>query len=85
MLCAWGMKQRLILSLFLVLVAVVAGAKDFTVVIDAGHGGKDPGALSANGKIREKDITLHGGFLSQGLRVFHLFPFCRFWIFMITS
>ena len=38
--------------------AVVAGAKDFTVVIDAGHGGKDPGALSANGKIREKDITL---------------------------
>lgn len=52
------MKQRLILSLFLVLVAVVAGAKDFTVVIDAGHGGKDPGALSANGKIREKDITL---------------------------
>lgn len=58
MLRAWGMKQRLILSLFLVLVAVVAGAKDFTVVIDAGHGGKDPGALSANGKIREKDITL---------------------------
>ena len=58
MLRAWGMKQRLILSLFLVLVAVVAGAKDFTVVIDAGHGGKDPGALSANGKIKEKDITL---------------------------
>lgn len=29
-----------------------------TVVIDAGHGGKDPGALSANGKYREKDITL---------------------------
>ncbi len=58
MLRAWGMKQRLIFSLFLVLVAVVVGAKDFTVVIDAGHGGKDPGALSANGKIREKDITL---------------------------
>lgn len=28
----------------------------FTVVIDAGHGGKDPGAVS--GKAREKDITL---------------------------
>ena len=52
------MKQRLILSLCLLLMAVLASAKDFTVVIDAGHGGKDPGALSANGKVREKDITL---------------------------
>ena len=29
-----------------------------TVVIDPGHGGKDPGALSTNKKYREKDITL---------------------------
>ena len=28
------------------------------VVIDAGHGGKDPGAISRNGKYKEKDITL---------------------------
>ena len=28
------------------------------VVIDAGHGGKDPGAISRNGKYREKNITL---------------------------
>lgn len=28
------------------------------VVIDAGHGGRDPGAVSANGKVFEKDITL---------------------------
>jgi N-acetylmuramoyl-L-alanine amidase len=28
------------------------------VVIDAGHGGHDPGALSADGGLREKDLTL---------------------------
>ncbi len=28
------------------------------VVIDAGHGGKDPGAISINKKIQEKNITL---------------------------
>lgn len=30
--------------------------KGFTVVIDAGHGGKDPGAIGSSS--REKDITL---------------------------
>jgi len=29
-----------------------------TVVIDAGHGGTDPGAVSKDGKIKEKDLTL---------------------------
>lgn len=28
------------------------------VVIDAGHGGHDPGAISPSGKLREKDLTL---------------------------
>ncbi len=32
--------------------------KKITVVIDAGHGGKDLGATSPNGKITEKDLTL---------------------------
>ena len=29
-----------------------------TVVLEAGHGGKDTGAISKNGIIKEKDITL---------------------------
>ncbi|MEF9986038.1 MAG: N-acetylmuramoyl-L-alanine amidase [Bacteroidales bacterium] len=32
-----------------------------TVVIDPGHGGKHPGAISKNGKYKEKDITLSVG------------------------
>ena len=30
--------------------------KRFTVVLDAGHGGNDPGAV--HGKVKEKDINL---------------------------
>lgn len=33
-------------------------AKIQTVVIDPGHGGHDPGALSTDGKVREKDLAL---------------------------
>jgi N-acetylmuramoyl-L-alanine amidase len=35
------------------------------VVIDAGHGGRDPGATSVSGQIHEKDLTL---ILAQALR-----------------
>lgn len=52
------MLKRLFFSFCVLLVTVVAAAKDFTVVIDAGHGGKDPGAVSANGKVYEKNVTL---------------------------
>ena len=35
------------------------------VVIDAGHGGRDPGAISVSGEVREKQLTL---VLAQSLR-----------------
>ena len=53
------MRNRLFFSFCLLLMTLVINAQSFTVVIDAGHGGKDPGAVSANGKVHEKDITLN--------------------------
>lgn len=35
------------------------------VVVDAGHGGRDPGATSVSGQVREKELTL---ILAQALR-----------------
>ena len=51
--------RRTLLYLLLLLTGITSYAKDYTVVIDAGHGGKDPGAVSANKKVREKDINLN--------------------------
>jgi len=33
-------------------------SRRYVVVIDPGHGGKDPGAVSKNGKTKEKDVAL---------------------------
>lgn len=54
------MVKRLILFLFSLLCCMVVEAADkhrFTLVIDAGHGGKDAGALGKRAK--EKDINLN--------------------------
>lgn len=49
----------LLLSLLLVLLAHGQdGLRIKTVVIDPGHGGKDPGAVSKDRKVYEKNITL---------------------------
>lgn len=51
--------RRLFSLLAVLFVAIsLTAAEEFVVVIDAGHGGKDPGAQSANRKVNEKDIAL---------------------------
>lgn len=70
------MKSRLVISVVILISFIFAvpllkgqsGSKISTVVIDAGHGGKDPGALGKNS--REKDIALAvalktGGYIEE--------------------
>ncbi len=55
------MKRTICIFLSLLFCLVPATAEDLglnTVVIDPGHGGKDPGCVSADGKTLEKNITL---------------------------
>jgi len=49
-------KLKYILSILLLCLACLAEAKNFTLVVDAGHGGHDAGAVGAVSK--EKNLTL---------------------------
>lgn len=58
------MPIRVLLVIFSLLWATISHSQENSmvllkkVVIDPGHGGRDPGALSADRKVKEKDITL---------------------------
>ncbi len=50
---------NIILALFVLCpIAAKADGGQFVVVLDAGHGGKDPGAIGSSSQNREKDINL---------------------------
>ena len=73
-----SIKNILLLLLLLTFTAITtvsaqAGRRPFTVVIDAGHGGKDPGALSSNRKLKEKNINLDVA-LSLGKMITGTYP-----------
>lgn len=55
------LKRTICTAILLLFCAYYSGAEDLrlkTVAIDAGHGGKDPGAVSKDGKTYEKTLTL---------------------------
>lgn len=53
------MKRGVLLVVCLCLMPLIAGAQGFTVVLDAGHGGKDPGCIGSAKANQEKHIALN--------------------------
>jgi N-acetylmuramoyl-L-alanine amidase len=53
----WVLVKVFLLFHLITLSPLTIAAKDFTLVIDAGHGGRDTGAVG-KGKVKEKNLTL---------------------------
>lgn len=53
----FDMKRQLFLMIFCFFIVVSLSAKQFTVVLDPGHGGTDPGAVGTI--VKEKDLNLN--------------------------
>jgi N-acetylmuramoyl-L-alanine amidase len=53
----WVLVKVFLLFHLITLSPLTLDAKDFTLVIDAGHGGRDTGAVG-KGKVKEKNLTL---------------------------
>lgn len=64
-------RLRKIITLLFVITALLPQANAYTLVIDAGHGGKDPGAVGKN--IYEKDLNLALA-LKIGEKIKHKYP-----------
>ena len=70
--CVWFKRKRLVLMVTILILSFAAAESvwgisqiwkgiwesDSVIVIDAGHGGTDPGAISQNGIVLEKEINL---------------------------
>lgn len=57
--------RRFLLIMIAMMISLLINASPYTVVIDAGHGGKDVGALGR--KVREKDVNLSVALTLGGL------------------
>ena len=75
--------RRYILSAVCIFFALVVSAKQFTVVLDPGHGGKDPGAVGKTGQ--EKTINLNVA-LAVGKLISEKYPDVKFvFIFILIK